>query len=90
MGAASADSLERAMRFDVLMVYTDGITDARVGTKVLGVEGLREVVRRAAGQGPREMMDTVFEAAARASDGNLRDDAAVFIVSAPKAADDRA
>lgn len=70
-------------RGDVLLVYTDGITDARMGGEAFGIEGLSEVLRRVASREPHEILDEVFAAALEASGGAMRDDAAAFVLAAP-------
>ncbi|HEY3318613.1 MAG TPA: SpoIIE family protein phosphatase [Coriobacteriia bacterium] len=70
---------------DLLLVYTDGITDARGANESLGVDGLTKVLRSALDREPVEIIDRVFEAAFSAADGKMRDDAAVFVLAAPTA-----
>ena len=67
---------------DVLLVYTDGITDARTGDKFLGPEGLTEVLLANADRDEHGIVEAIFEAASKASEGKLRDDAAVLVLKA--------
>ena len=62
---------------DVLLIYTDGITEARSHGRFFGIKGLTEVFVSSACDDEQEIVDTVFEAASRAGEGHLRDDAAV-------------
>ena len=67
---------------DILLVYTDGITDARTGDQFLGAEGLTEVLMANADRDEQGIVDAVFEAASKASEGKLHDDAAVLVLKA--------
>jgi len=63
---------------DIVLVYTDGVTEARRGNKFFG-EGR---VRRALGKGgtPAEVVDRLLASLDRYVPGSLRDDAAVLAV----------
>ena len=65
---------------DVLLVYTDGITDARSHGQFFGTDGLTEVFMANVENDERVIVDTVFEAAFRAGEGHLPDDAAVVVL----------
>jgi len=60
---------------DVLFLYTDGVTEAEDPSgEMFGEERLCEVVRRAAGGAAEEIVDAVFEAVRRFSDGKASGD----------------
>jgi PAS domain S-box-containing protein len=65
---------------DILLLYTDGVTDARKGTTCFGIRGLSEVFLANADSDGTRLIEAVFSAALRVSDGDLRDDAALLIV----------
>ncbi|MEN6521509.1 MAG: GAF domain-containing SpoIIE family protein phosphatase [Armatimonadota bacterium] len=65
---------------DVLLIYTDGITDARNNGHFFGIEGVSRVLIKNAGKKERAIADAVFEAASAAAAGDLRDDAAVLLI----------
>lgn len=67
---------------DVLLMYTDGVTDARTGDRVLGIEGLSDILSANASQEEHFIADAVLAAASNASGGKLSDDAAVIIIKA--------
>lgn len=62
---------------DSLLLYTDGVTEARVDGELFGNDRLMEVASRAAGLGAAELARRVEEAATSA---DLRDDAAILAV----------
>lgn len=65
---------------DLLLIYTDGITDARNCGRFYGVEGLRRTLVEYSDREVRTMIDAVFDAVSSFADGDLRDDAAVLVV----------
>ncbi len=65
---------------DVLLLYTDGITDARCHGDFFGIEGLSEVLTANAGRNEWHIIDAVLQAASAAGGGELRDDAAALVV----------
>ncbi len=76
---ASFDEIETPVVIgDTLLVYTDGVTEARRGNKFFG-EGR---VRRALSKGgtPTEIVDRLLAALDRYVPGSLRDDAAILAV----------
>lgn len=75
----------RFLRFepgDILLIYTDGITDARNCGHFFGIEGVSKVLVENSDKPEREIADAVFEAASTAAAGDLRDDAAVLLIRA--------
>jgi sigma-B regulation protein RsbU (phosphoserine phosphatase) len=67
---------------DTLVLYTDGITDARDGERQFGVERLRETLVSAAGGSPDEIVAHVMDAVGTFSSGTLADDIALMVVRA--------
>jgi len=67
---------------DILLLYTDGITDARGGGRFFGINGLAEVLAANADQSEERIVEAIYEAASNLADGDLRDDAAVLILKA--------
>lgn len=67
---------------DVLLVYTDGVTDARQGDKFFGIDGLSRAFVDSAALDESAIADAVLAAASEAAAGDLRDDAAVLVVKA--------
>lgn len=67
---------------DALVLYTDGVTEARAGEGRLGEDGLAELLASADGSGAEALVAAVDEGAA-AGAGDQRDDAAVLVVRVP-------
>ena len=65
---------------DLLVLYTDGITEARNGETELGEEGLSEALRAATGETPAQLARSIYAAARAFSGGRLTDDVAIAIV----------
>jgi serine phosphatase RsbU (regulator of sigma subunit)/sensor domain CHASE-containing protein len=65
---------------DTLILYTDGITDARDGGSALGAEGLTEVVRASGEADAHTILDAAFSAACEAANCNWPDDAAAMVI----------
>jgi serine phosphatase RsbU (regulator of sigma subunit) len=64
---------------DVLVLYTDGVTEVRRHrTEVFGTSELTQLLRTCGGLGPDEVADRVEAAVLAASDGRLRDDVAIL------------
>ena len=73
---------ERLQRGDIVVLYTDGLTEARYASGVqLGVDGLIEFLRReaSANQQPPETLRRLRRALASADGPMLRDDATVLV-----------
>jgi serine phosphatase RsbU (regulator of sigma subunit) len=67
---------------DSLVLYTDGITDARGGDQQFGVDRLRETLGSAAGSPPDEVVAQVMDAVVAFSSGTLADDIALMAIRA--------
>lgn len=64
---------------DVLVLYTDGVTEVRRHrTEVFGTRELTELLQTCGGLSPAEVVDRVEAAVLAASDGRLRDDVAIL------------
>ena len=74
---------------DMLLLYTDGITEARDGTAGLyGEERLRRRVEELRGESPEGLLRSVFEDARRFAHGELHDDIALVAVKVKAASRD--
>jgi serine phosphatase RsbU (regulator of sigma subunit) len=65
---------------DAVVLYTDGVTEARNGTGVLGESGLRAALVRSAAGTADEIADAIQEAALDFQHGDARDDIAIVVV----------
>jgi CHASE3 domain sensor protein len=75
---------------DTLLIFTDGLTEARHGSSLLGDDGLQAVAATCAGRAVEDCADHLLRAASEFASGVLRDDVAVVIVRfAPAPAPDR-
>jgi GAF domain-containing protein len=63
---------------DTLLLYTDGVTEARRGVRLFGEGRVRRVLRRSLTA--RECLDSLLEAVKTHADGPLKDDAAALAV----------
>jgi serine phosphatase RsbU (regulator of sigma subunit)/PAS domain-containing protein len=72
---------------DVLLLYTDGVTEAGPRGQPFGDQGVASVLRELAGVSPQGVVDAVERAAVAAQPGDPRDDIALLAISvAPTAA----
>jgi sigma-B regulation protein RsbU (phosphoserine phosphatase) len=67
---------------DTLVLYTDGITDARGGDEQFGVDRLRETLGAVADGSPDEVVSHVMDAVVAFSSGTLADDIALMAIRA--------
>ncbi len=65
---------------DKLILYTDGITEARKDSELFGIEGLECVLREHGGDTPDELVEEILTTTRDWADGHLRDDTAVLII----------
>jgi PAS domain S-box-containing protein len=65
---------------DKLVLYTDGITEARSESGFLGMEGLEVTLAENGGGSTEELMAGIMDTARRWSHGQLRDDIALLII----------
>jgi phosphoserine phosphatase RsbU/P len=70
---------------DVLLLYTDGVTEAGPRTAPFGDEGLETLLATLAGRDPQEVVDAVEQAVISAQEGQPRDDVALLALALPAA-----
>ncbi|MEN6371247.1 MAG: SpoIIE family protein phosphatase [Armatimonadota bacterium] len=63
---------------DLLLLYTDGIIEARRNGEILSTEGLQDILFRHAELGPEEMVEMICEETRNFAEGNIRDDIAII------------
>ncbi|CAO5245747.1 SpoIIE family protein phosphatase [Frankia sp. AgKG'84/4] len=68
---------------EALVLYTDGVIEARDGHELLGEERLLNAVSDCAGLSAQGIADRVLTAAERFAGGNLRDDVAILVARVP-------
>jgi sigma-B regulation protein RsbU (phosphoserine phosphatase) len=66
-----------------IVLYTDGLTEARRGGRMLGERGLRETVRRHLDEPAQPLADSLMGRAARYAGGTPEDDMVVVVVKLP-------
>jgi PAS domain S-box-containing protein len=69
---------------DLLLLYTDGILDARAGRETFGEARLRESLAEAAGGAPATVLRRIDEAVRAFSPGRPRDDKALMALRVPE------
>jgi PAS domain S-box-containing protein len=76
---------------DIMLLYTDGVTEAGPRTAPVGQDGLESCLRELGGQGPDEIVDAVERFVVDAHDGDPQDDIALLAICVRdvSAADDR-
>jgi serine phosphatase RsbU (regulator of sigma subunit) len=75
---------------DVLVLYTDGVTEVRQGRReVFGHRELTDLLATCAGLPPQAIAETVESAVLAASEGRLRDDMAILAFGPTPLPDDR-
>lgn len=67
---------------DVLVLYTDGITDAGWGADRMGFDSLLDIVQRNKDCCARDLADAVLNSALEFSGGRLSDDVALLVIKA--------
>lgn len=65
---------------DALVLYTDGVVEARFADEVFGEERLRELLRSCAGREAAETCQLIEHAVLEFQQGNPRDDIAILVV----------
>jgi sigma-B regulation protein RsbU (phosphoserine phosphatase) len=65
---------------DVLLLYTDGVLEARRGDEEFGLERLEAELARVAGRSAREIAAALIAAARAFADGKLRDDVTLLVL----------
>lgn len=74
------DHVTRLGEGDVLVLYTDGIIEARRQGREFGEDGLSEALRDAAGERPAQLARSIYAAARTWCGGRLTDDVAIAVV----------
>jgi serine phosphatase RsbU (regulator of sigma subunit) len=68
-------------RGDVLLLYTDGVTEAGARSEPFGERGLVDLLGMLAGSEPQEVVDAVEQAVVDAQEGQPRDDVALLALA---------
>jgi sigma-B regulation protein RsbU (phosphoserine phosphatase) len=77
--------VEREVRLrkgDFLLLYTDGLTDARRGDEMLGIDGLQKLFMETLKARPPKVVDRIYQSAFDYAEGFLHDDIALLCVDA--------
>ncbi|MDH7602436.1 MAG: MASE3 domain-containing protein [Armatimonadota bacterium] len=80
---ADADYEEGRMTLElgsVLLLYTDGISEARSGKRLLGAEGIEQQLSKCESQTSEDVAKCVHRMAVEFAGGELKDDAAILAV----------
>jgi serine phosphatase RsbU (regulator of sigma subunit) len=62
---------------EMLVMYTDGLTEARRDTELFGVQRLHAAIALLAGHTAEEVVETLFETVRRYADDSFSDDIAI-------------
>ena len=84
LGSFPRSYIEQSLRLEsgeVLLAYTDGVTEARRGKSFFGEVRLLKHFAKAKSRDPQELVDGLIAAASEFSGGQLSDDIAVIAVS---------
>ncbi len=73
-----SDSAVRLQRGDVMVLYTDGVTEARGPHGMLGADALRSILASCAGLDAKSVAARIESAALEIQQGNPRDDIAIL------------
>ena len=65
---------------DKIVLYTDGITEARRGPVLFGADGIQGVLAEHGGEEPQALVEQIISGARAFADGRLRDDTAVLVM----------
>lgn len=63
-----------------IILFTDGITDARRGKQLLGIDGIERALARHGQDAPEEVAAALLAAAYEWANGRLQDDVAILVV----------
>lgn len=64
---------------DTVVVYTDGVTEARSNSDLFGLEGVERVLRENKGKEPASIRDALLDAVRSWSHNHLRDDIGIIV-----------
>ena len=70
---------------ETLVLFTDGVIEARRGDDFYGEDGLEECVRRTRGMPAQQIAETIRDEAIEFQNGVSRDDIAVLVIQVPAA-----
>lgn len=79
-GLTFAEELVKLDPGSTLALFTDGVTEARLGVEMLATEGVREVMLSCGGGTAEEVADAIYSRALEFSRGELRDDVAIVVL----------
>ncbi|MDQ4132877.1 MAG: SpoIIE family protein phosphatase [Actinomycetota bacterium] len=68
---------------DAVVLYTDGVTEARRGPEYFGDDGLVSALAATTGMGAQAMADAVVAQVVEFQEGQVRDDIAVVVIKVP-------
>jgi sigma-B regulation protein RsbU (phosphoserine phosphatase) len=68
---------------EVVVLYTDGVTEARRGAEFFDEKRLETVIAAVGGQSAQQIADAIVSAALDFQDGHARDDIAVVVIKVP-------
>lgn len=74
----------RIQRGETVLLYTDGVTEARGVDGLYGTERLARLLASCSGESPDKLADTVVADVVAFQDGRLRDDVALLVVQAAR------
>lgn len=84
IGVMSAVDYEEAQAYlnpeDKLLLYTDGITEARTDIQMFGIEGIEQTLIGHNELSAEQIADKLIDAATAWAGGKLRDDTAILVV----------
>ena len=69
---------------DTVVMFTDGITEARHGTILFEKSGVIEHLKKATNADPEEIAEALLNAATVYAGGSLQDDAAIVVLGVPR------
>jgi serine phosphatase RsbU (regulator of sigma subunit) len=84
-GHVGTDSTDRLAQGELLVLYTDGVVEARGAGGVFGEERLRTLLSELAGQAPTRVVQRIEAAVLAASGGRPRDDLAIVALRVRRA-----
>jgi serine phosphatase RsbU (regulator of sigma subunit) len=76
---------ERTVHFnpgDLLLLYTDGVTDARRGDELFGRERLEELLAGLSDAKPNRIVSQIYRTVRAFAEGDLHDDCALLVLKA--------
>jgi serine phosphatase RsbU (regulator of sigma subunit) len=72
------DAEVRLLPGDLVLLYTDGVTEARRQRELFGEERLAELLASCRGRSPRQIVQRIEQVALDFQDGRPRDDIAIL------------